>query len=405
MENKMKYTFIQHMEKIPREVYDMIMIEYIDSLSYINQLIFIDLYIKNNMLKKHVQKNLKNLPENFNVLTKGKYKKVLKRNYIKCENIYITLLEDTPKCCNGMEMIKIWEKLGFNLIIKWEMMTNASKMNNTEIIKYLIKNNIYEMYYSDFLYYMLIYRNYEIMEIIDKKNLKINTDYYIITELSSHGMLDMIEWLYKRKDKYKFMINEKAMEMACSFGHINVLDWFKNNNLCIYDEECISQACYSNNIQVLNWWLQSNLELKISKYLFEELFEAFYFNLDSINWIKINKINIEYDEDIFDNAYIDGNIGILDWWHESGMKIKYSKNILGHTTDPKSAEWILEKGYEVYFTQNSLDNIESVEMLEWWLKFLNIQNSNFKINKEKIIQNAIRYDNEELLKYCIENDF
>ena len=98
MENKMKYTFIQHMEKLPREVYDMIMIEYIDSLSYINQLIFINLYIKNNMLKKHVQKNLKNLPENFNVLTRGKYKKVLKRNYIKCENIYITLLEDTPKC-------------------------------------------------------------------------------------------------------------------------------------------------------------------------------------------------------------------------------------------------------------------------------------------------------------------
>ena len=44
-------------------------------------------------------------------------------------------------------------------------------------------------------------------------------------------------------------------------------------------------------------------------------------------------------------------------------------------------------------------------MLEWWLKFLNIKNSNLKINKEKIIQNAVEYDNEELLKYCIENDF
>ena len=90
------------------------------------------------MLKKHIQKNLKKLPENFNQLTCDKYKKILKRNSIKCKNIYITLIKDAPRFYNGMEMIKIWEKIGIKLIIKWEMMVNALKMNNTEIIKYLI---------------------------------------------------------------------------------------------------------------------------------------------------------------------------------------------------------------------------------------------------------------------------
>lgn len=408
MYNKMNatnYTFINYMERLPREVYDMIMIEYIDSLSYINQLMIIDLYIKNNMLKKHIQKNLKKLPENFNQLTCDKYKKILKRNSIKCKNIYITLIEDTPRFYNGMEMIKIWEKIGIKLIIKWEMMVNALKMNNTEIIKYLIKNKFYKVYHSEFIYYMLIYINNEILNIVDKENLKIETDYYIVDELSSYGMLDRIKWLYDRKDKYKFMINEHAMEMACSFGYVHVLEWFKNNNLCIYDEECISQACYTGNIEILNWWLESKLELKIADYLFSELFESFYFNLDVINWIKINKIDIKYDEDIFDNAYIDGNIEILDWWHESGMEVKYSKNILGYTTEPKSGDWILEKGYIVYFTQDALNSIETVEMLEWWMNFLNKYNYNLKINKEEIIKNAILYDNEELLDYCKENEF
>lgn len=402
-------SLIKELTKIPREIYDVIMINYINECSYIEQIRMIDIDIKNWKLQKIVRRNLEKLPENFNQLTNDMYKKYLERNGIKCKNIYMVLLEDAAVYENGMETIKFWEKSGINVNFNWLLMVNASRTNNTEMIKYLIEKEYYQVYESEFSYFMLMIYNQDILNIIDERNLNIIIANYLVDDLCSMGMLNSVKWIYERREKYGFNYTEKAMAYASGNNNMYIIRWMKDKfkNELKYDEESFDEAAYNGCFEIMDWWITSGYEIKTSEGLFTILFESFYFNIEVINYIKNNNeyINIYYDEEIFDNAFCDGSIDILDWWHNSGMEIKYTIDILDYASIPESANWMIINGYKMTFTDFALENIESLEMLIWWLEFLKLNKLNLKINKKRIIENALRYDNEELIKYCNENEF
>lgn len=402
-------SLLKELEKLPREIYDIIMINYINKCSYIEQIRMIDIDIKNFKLKKMVMKNLEKMPMNFNELTNNIYKKYLDRNKIECKNVYMVLIEDAPLYENGMETIRFWEKSGINVNFNWILMVNASRINNTEMIKYLIEREYYERYESEFAYFMLMLNNQEILNIIDERNLNITIANYLVDDLCSMGMLGMIEWIYERKEKYGFNYTEKAMAYASGNNNLSILRWMKDKfkEELKYDDESFDEAAYNGCFEVMDWWITSGYEIKTSDGLFTNLFEAFYFNIEVINYIKNNNeyIKIKYDEEIFDNAVCDGSFDILEWWHNSGLQVKYSSDILDYISMPESANWMIIHKYDITFTDYALENIESLEMLIWWIEFIKINNLKIKINKKRIIENAMRYDNEELIKYCKENEF
>lgn len=45
------------------------------------------------------------------------------------------------------------------------------------------------------------------------------------------------------------------MDLASENGHIDILDWFKNNGLQLkYTHNAIVQAAANGPVHILNWW-------------------------------------------------------------------------------------------------------------------------------------------------------
>ena len=46
-------------------------------------------------------------------------------------------------------------------------------------------------------------------------------------DLCAMGLLNMIEWIYNRREKYGFVYTEKAMAYASGNNNIDILRWMK----------------------------------------------------------------------------------------------------------------------------------------------------------------------------------
>ncbi len=93
----------------------------------------------------------------------------------------------------------------------------------------------------------------------------------------------------------KVLYKNYIINNASLYGHIQVLEWFKNSGYEFeYDEWAINYASKYGNIQVLEWFKNSGYEFK--------------YNINAINYATIN-----------------GHIQVLEWFKNSGYKFKYSK--------------------------------------------------------------------------------
>jgi hypothetical protein len=117
----------------------------------------------------------------------------------------------------------------------------------------------------------------------------------IINCACAYGHVQVLEWF--KNSGYEFKYNETAISYASDYGHIQVLEWFKNSGYEFkYNEDAIWHASRKGHIQVLEWFKKSGYEFK--------------YNLGAIN-----------------NASYRGNIQVLEWFKNSGYEFKYNRRV------------------------------------------------------------------------------
>ena len=75
--------------------------------------------------------------------------------------------------------------------------------------------------------------------------------------------------------------------MACENGHVNILEWFKNNKYVFsYDAIAINNACLKGHINVLEWFTNNK------EYIY--LYDDIVFEGNHMNIIEFFKNNMKY---------------------------------------------------------------------------------------------------------------
>jgi hypothetical protein len=120
------------------------------------------------------------------------------------------------------------------------------------------------------------------------------------------------------------------------------LKTIKKFNLNIaYHYDYIKQVCKRGNVDILEWWKNSGLKL-------------------------------EYDESTLDLASYGGQVKVLEWWKNSGLELKYTENALywasrnGHA---EVLEWWKNSGLELKYNICALNWASRwghINVLEWW---------------------------------------
>lgn len=236
-----------------------------------------------------------------------------------------------------------------------------------------------------------------------------------------YGHVDILNWLIKSNIEFEYSID--VLDFVAGNGHINVLEWWKNNS--INNGDFRNQTKYFNSGIKLN---SSKLEFRYTKYAIN--FASLKGYLNVINWFKNSNFKIKYTHYAIDWAAEFGHLHILDWFYHSGLKIKYT-----HCAIDKAAgngrtiilEWFKKTGLEFKYTSNAIDVAAAsgyLNILIWFsqsgfefkytnsaiifaagnghldiLKWFNYQN--IKIEKKQL-NRAIKYASNNNHYQCVE---
>ena len=121
----------------------------------------------------------------------------------------------------------------------------------------------------------------------DELVLKLTNDIFFL-RLTSKYWKNIIDNYIEHNYKNSVVRFVDKIVYASSNGHVNILEWFKNNKYEIefeYSQDSINEASKEGHINVLEWWKNSGYE----------------FN---------------YDEDAIHGASLNGHINVLDWWEK-----------------------------------------------------------------------------------------
>jgi hypothetical protein len=82
-----------------------------------------------------------------------------------------------------------------------------------------------------------------------------------------------------------FVIKNDIINNACHYGHIQVLEWFKNSGYEFkYDKWAFYYASYYNHIQILKWFKNRNVK-KVIKWTHHKFNNTFKYKTKN-NYIK-----------------------------------------------------------------------------------------------------------------------
>jgi hypothetical protein len=209
---------------------------------------------------------------------------------------------------------------------------------------------------------------------------------------STYGSINVLQWWVDNNMPISYTY--KALHNASVNGHINVLDWWKNSKLRLdYTEDIlyvISLQINSNVIDnVIEWWLKSGLEIRyryqsdlqlirlasekghlklLNHYKKKGLIgQGILGSFNSINvsvldWWMYNYKSIVYNEDAIDNASENGSVDVLDWWFNSKLPLKYSEKALDNASSNghlNVLNWWVNSKLPLKYSEKALDNASS----------------------------------------------
>lgn len=198
---------------------------------------------------------------------------------------------------------------------------------------------------------------------------------------SRAGFVTVLEWWQHSGLPLKF--TEAALEQASSQGHLQVLDWWKSQSTSVEDSNAsvdsskvwlkpgksIVFATQTGHTEVVRWWLHSGIafgnEDAVAK------LASTHGHVDILQlWHEAKGNKMIFDNQVLVGATKNGNVNVLEWWKQSGLKVEYK------TCDIEEA---LEDGDE---------GQRGLEVKRWWAKNgLNLGVGTSEWMKTKILNN------------------
>ena len=138
----------------------------------------------------------------------------------------------------------------------------------------------------------------------------------------------------------------------------------------------VNHASCNANMEFLNWWLNSGLKLK-------------------------------YTECAMDQASVIGRTNVLDWWLKSGFKLKYTDKAIDSAIichQEESIKWWITSGLPLKCTKNIIEWASEnghLDILKLWLE----ANLPFEGPVEKFIKVASKHKQTEVVEWFQENGF
>src|ERR1700744_4006768 len=138
-------------------------------------------------------------------------------------------------------------------------------------------------------------------------------DEYLI-ECYKKGLLDVLK-IYHYNNINIF--EKSSIEKASANGHIDVLNWLKNNGFEFkYINDAINSASKKGHIAVLDWFKNSGFQFKYTNYTIDWASSNGYVAV--LNWFKNSDFEFKYTSDAIYWASIYGHVAVLNWFKNNG---------------------------------------------------------------------------------------
>lgn len=178
---------------------------------------------------------------------------------------------------------------------------------------------------------------------------------------SRAGFVHVLEWWQHSGLPLKF--TEAALEQASGQGHLQVLEWWKAQSATVDDTNAsvdsskvrlkpgksICYATQNGHTDVVRWWVHSGIAFSHEDTVAK--LASTHGHVDILQaWHEVKGSKMIFDNQVLVGATKSGNVKVLEWWKQSGLKVEYK------TCDVEEA---LEDGYE---------GERGMEVRRWWAK-------------------------------------
>ena len=178
---------------------------------------------------------------------------------------------------------------------------------------------------------------------------------------SRAGFVNILEWWQNSGLPLKF--TEAALEQASSQGRLPILEWWKNQSTAVDDNSAIvigskiqlkpgKSICYATqngHTDVVRWWMRSGIAFPHEDTVAKLASTHGHVDILQI-WHELKGSKMIFDNQVLVGATKSGNVKVLEWWRQSGLKVEYK------TCDVEEA---LEDGFE---------GERGVEVRRWWAR-------------------------------------
>lgn len=281
------------------------------------------------------------------------------RNYMEALELTILRgnLEDVKHFIATHSVPRWFSKLCIKLIMRFAM---------TDLLAHLEANHR-DLFWATFGHTFLpdkassVFGRTEILEFWRTSPSFLTKEYNIeaLDGASRSGFVHVLEWWQHSGLPLKF--TEAALEQASSQGHLQVLEWWKAQSTTVDDSNAsvdsskvrlkpgksIVFATQNGHLDVVRWWLNSGIDFGNEDAVAKLASTHGHVDILSL-WHELKGNKMIFDNQVLVGATKNGNVNVLEWWKQSGLKVEYK------TCDVEEA---LEDGDE---------GVRGMQVRRWW---------------------------------------
>lgn len=292
---------------------------------------------------------------------------------------------------------------------------SLNMFNNDFIIKKACKLNLFKLFQVVSLTHLILPPH----PFIKTKWLRREPKFYFMNVVLDAAVVYSVK--YNRTQYLKFLKNNvsdfkipfDAINTACKYGRIDILNWFQKNKIFEITKNAVFFASLMGHTNVLDW-LDKNNYIGLDNPWYEQ--NSHILILDSETEIESSKkarINIidypnEYYEKSIALASFNGHVNILEWFKKSKYPFK-GKDISIYVTNAafknghiNVIEWFKRQGHNVVYNKYAINNAcknGHVHVLMWFIN----RRLEFRYCSDAIY-NACENNHLNILKYFWKNN-
>jgi len=305
---------------------------------------------------------------------------------------------------NPFTKIKFNNKIIFqlldNIIIKYNINDIVLYfINNEEIILYLFDNYNVDINYQNGIFLNKAVKNNNLVDFLLDNKITLQND-KLLNIASKVGNLKIVKLIIEAKTQLE---KDSALIEASKNGHLEIVKFLIDNgaNIHIEDDEALFEAVEDDHLDVVKFLIDNGIDILNNKTILNKILNNK--NLDIFNYL-LDKGAVITNE-LLSHAILSEKIDIVKLLIDKFNIKPKDKDILlvCYNNDTKLLKYLIEKGLDIYYDNNSLLLKSSVLGKFNIVKFLIENNVSIKTNKYKVILNACKSHNLNLLKYLINN--